>query len=67
MYRNAIEEGEELKRLRAEHEAASMRAGAILQAKGMDSPEFAEAERATGVLYCRIREIMGTANSHWMA
>jgi hypothetical protein len=61
------EEGNELKRLYREYSAVAERAAAILAAKGMDSPEFFEADKATGVLWRRIREILGTADKHWMA
>jgi hypothetical protein len=61
------EEGAELKRLYAEHSAASKNAGTILATEGMDSPRFAEADKAVGVIWRRIREILGTSGSHWMA
>ena len=33
----------------------------------MDSPEFAQADKATGTIVRQIREILGTAGKHWMA
>jgi hypothetical protein len=61
------EEGAELKRLYADHAAASGRALAVLAREGMESPQFFEADKAVGVIWRKIREILGTANSHWMA
>jgi len=52
------EEAAELTRLYEEHAAASQRAGEILQSHGMESAEFADADRATGELWRRIREIL---------
>jgi hypothetical protein len=67
--RNIIspEEGEELKRLYADYATATQRAAIVLAAKGMTSAEFAEADKAAGILYRRIREILGTAGQSWMA
>lgn len=62
----SVEEGSELKRLYAEHAAATNQAAAILASRGMESPEFAEADKIVGILWRRIREIFGTANQHWM-
>jgi hypothetical protein len=69
MTRNIIspEEGAELQRLYAEYEVAVVRAGSVLRAKGMGSPEFLEADSATGALWRRIREILGTDGLPWMA
>lgn len=61
------EEGDELKRLYKEHAKASEQAAVILAARGMDSREFFEADKATGALWRRIREILGVSSSHWMA
>jgi hypothetical protein len=61
------EEAAERSRLMAEYQAAGIRAGAILAQYGMDSPEFLEADKATGAIWRRIREIDGTAGSRWMA
>jgi hypothetical protein len=33
----------------------------------MESPEFLEADKVAGAIYRRIREILGTADKHWMA
>lgn len=61
------EEGAELQRLRAEHAAATRRMADVLASKGMEAPEFLEADRAVGELWRRIRVIQGTANRDWMA
>ncbi len=61
------EEGAELKRLYAAHETAAAHAGAVLRQKGMDSPEFLEADRASGALWRRIREILGEDGQPWNA
>jgi hypothetical protein len=61
------EEGEELKRLLAEHSAATLHGAAILRKYGMESQEFREADKATGALWMRIREIQGLSGKHWMA
>jgi|HubBroStandDraft_6_1064221.scaffolds.fasta_scaffold44021_6 hypothetical protein len=60
--RNVIshEEGAELKRLYADFAAASERARIILATEGMESPRFFEADKATGAIWRRIREIIGT-------
>ena len=60
-------ESAELQRLRLEHKAAVERTGAVLAAKGMDSPEFAGADRAAGAISRRIREILGDPSKHWMS
>ncbi|MDA8190952.1 MAG: hypothetical protein M0Z68_05675 [Gammaproteobacteria bacterium] len=69
MTRNVIslEEGAELRRLLAEHTEATLYAGAILNKYGMESAEFREADKATGLLWRRIREIQGLSDQHWMA
>jgi hypothetical protein len=61
------EEGEELNRLSREHEASVLRTRGILARHGMTSPEFAEADRADGARYKRIRELQGMSGKHWMA
>jgi hypothetical protein len=61
------EEGAELQQPRLDHAAAVERTGAILAAKGMDSLEFAEADRAAGAISRRIREILGDSGKHWMS
>jgi hypothetical protein len=61
------EEGAELQRLYREHAAATETAVAVLAARGMDSPEFAEADKAAGVIWRRMREILGDAGKHWMS
>jgi hypothetical protein len=63
----SIEEAAELKRLYAERSAAVARSNHILQAFGMESPEFFDADRAAGKLWVRIRAIQGLAGEHWMA
>jgi hypothetical protein len=59
-------ESAELQRLYDEHAKASKRAAEILAAKGMESHEFLEADKTTGIIYRRIREILGTSGSQWM-
>ncbi|EME72033.1 hypothetical protein H261_00600 [Paramagnetospirillum caucaseum] len=61
------EEGEVLRQLYAEYVAAVSQAGAVCIAKGMDSPEFQEADKAAGAIRRRIYEIRGDADQHWMA
>jgi hypothetical protein len=61
------EEAAELQHLYSEFVAASQHAAQTLRAKGINSPDFREADRATGVIWRRLREILGTAGSHWMA
>jgi hypothetical protein len=67
--RNVIspEEDAELKRLHEAYFAASKWAYAILARDGMESPQFAEADAAVGAVWRRIRKIVGTADSRWMA
>jgi hypothetical protein len=60
------EEGAELKRLYEEHTAASNHAGTVLHTYGMASAEFAEADAATGVLWRRIRDLLGE-DRNWMS
>ena len=60
------EAGTELKRLYAEHALATQRAADVLASKGMEAPEFLEADRAVTDLWRRIRAILGAANQHWM-
>jgi hypothetical protein len=61
----SLEEGAELERLEKEHEAASQRGAVVLALKGMDSPEFAEVDAATGKLWTR--EIQGMTGKSWVA
>jgi hypothetical protein len=61
------EEGAELQRLYREHAAANEKAAAILAATGMGSTEFAEADKAAGAIWRRIREILGDAGKPWMS
>ena len=69
MARNIIspEEHAELKRLYADHLAAIERAGAIATREGMQSLQYFEADKASGAIWRRIREILGTTDSYWMA
>jgi len=39
----------------------------VLQQKGMSSPEFGEADAATGRLYEQIRELLGKRGQRWMS
>jgi|HubBroStandDraft_5_1064220.scaffolds.fasta_scaffold2866385_1 hypothetical protein len=61
------EEGAELERLMKQYPAALEQGAVVLAKKGMDSPEFAAADAATGKLWTRIRELQGMAGKHWMA
>jgi hypothetical protein len=61
------EEAVELRRLYQQHAAASAGALAALAKYGMESPEFLDADRATGVIWRRIREILGVAGTDWRA
>jgi hypothetical protein len=54
------EEAVELKRLYTEHVAAVNRAGVILVSKGVDSPEFMEADEAAGTIHRRLRRLLDT-------
>ncbi len=60
-------EGDELKRLYEEFAAATNHACKVLASDGMDSVTFLAADKKTGVLWRRIRELTGTANTEWMA
>ena len=64
MARKSISEEEtvELKRLYKEHVAAVNRAGVILVSKGVDSPEFMEADEAAGTIHRRVRKILDSSN-----
>jgi methionine synthase II (cobalamin-independent) len=68
MVRNTIspEEGKRLKRLYAELAAATARSMAALEAHGMNSIQFDEADAAMGAVIRQIKGILGTAGSHWM-
>ena len=63
----SVEKAEEYKRLSAEHAAAAAHAAQVLQQKGMSSPEFGEADAATGRLYEQIRELLGKRGQRWMS
>lgn len=63
----SLEKAEDYQRLSAEHAEATMHAAKVLRQKGMDSPEFREADAATGRLYVQIRELLGKRGQHWMA
>lgn len=58
---------EELKRLYAEYAEAAANGAKALAEKGMHSPEFAEADWATGRLYRRMREMLAKAGQRWIA
>jgi hypothetical protein len=53
------EEGAELRRLYDKHVAASIHTGNVLRTHGMESFQFFETDRATGMIWRRIREILG--------
>ena len=57
----------ELPDLYREHERRTAHAFNVLREKGMESPEFREADAATGETWHRIREIVDAANKHWSA
>jgi hypothetical protein len=61
------EEWEEMERLLEEHKTASLHGATVLRKYGMDSQEFRDADKATGALWGRIREIQGLSGKHWMA
>ena len=61
------EKSAELKRLYVEFASSVKRTAVILTSNGMDSPEFAEADKASGVLWKRIREILGDTGKPWRA
>ena len=63
----SAEEAAELRELRAAWEVATQRAGAIMASHGMDSPEFAEADRVAGEIASQIKKICGIEGQHWMA
>jgi len=63
----SIEKAEEYERLSAEHAVATAHATNVLRLNGMESPEFREADAATGKLYVKIRELLGKRRQHWMA
>lgn len=60
-------DGAELTRLLAEHVKATLHGAEVLRKHGMESPEFREADKATGAIWARIRELQGLGNKHWMA
>lgn len=57
----------ELSALYREHEERAAQARVALREKGMESPEFREADAATGKTWSRIRELLGDAGKHWSA
>lgn len=63
----SAEEIIEHKRLTEEHAAAVERAGVVGQKHGMESPQFLDADKVTNILWRRLRELQGVADSHWMA
>lgn len=61
------EKAAEYERLFAQYVAASANAFEVLKAKGMQSPEFREADAATGKFWVKLRALQGKAGMHWMA
>jgi hypothetical protein len=61
------ENAREFERLYDEFIAANAKARAILQVKGMDSAEFAEADRLVTDLWAKLRRLQGKEGQHWMA
>ena len=59
-------EGAELKQLYIKFRACTRHAMAVLAARGMESLEFQDADRASGRAWERIREIRGETGQHWM-
>jgi hypothetical protein len=57
----------EFQRLYHEFTAANDKAFAILKAKGMQSAEFAEADRAASEIWVKLRRLQGKEGQHWMA
>jgi hypothetical protein len=58
------EDARVLKRLYQDYVAAVNRAGVTLVSKGMQSPEFSEADKAAGAIYRRIRKILDGSESN---
>jgi hypothetical protein len=63
----SLEENAEHLRLFNQFNEAAVRAGKIAEAHGMGSPEFLEADSATGAIIRQIRKLTGDTPSHWMA
>jgi hypothetical protein len=59
----APEDALELKRLYQDYVAAVNRAGVTLVSKGMDSPEFSEANKSAEAVHQRIRAILDSSGS----
>ncbi len=62
-----LEKAAEYQRLFAQYVAASANALEVLKANGMESPEFREADAATGEFWVKLRALQGKAGMHWMA
>ncbi|MEA1650960.1 hypothetical protein UAJ10_18295 [Nitrospirillum sp. BR 11164] len=62
----SLEDGAELTRCQNEYVEAKKRADALAISKGVDSIEFAEADKVVGALHHRIRELRGEKGKHWM-
>lgn len=60
------EKAEEYKRLYAQYATAMGHSAALLASRGIESPEFQQADAAAGVLWAKLRELQG-ASGHWMA
>jgi hypothetical protein len=60
------EDAKEFQRLYGEFKTANAKALAILKAKGMQSTEFAEADRAASEIWVKLRRLQGKEGKHWM-
>jgi hypothetical protein len=61
----APEAAAEVRRLMQEYDAAQQRTNQILKQSGMACPEFQEADKASGEIWSRIRELQGKPSSEW--
>jgi hypothetical protein len=57
----------ELRQLHEAHALASQRTLDAIKAHTMDSPEYREAEAATGKIWKQIRKLQGKSGEHWMS
>jgi hypothetical protein len=60
------EDAKEFQRLYGEFTAAQAKAVAVLRAKGMESTEFLEADRAASEIWVKLRRLQGKEGQHWM-
>jgi hypothetical protein len=68
MTRNVItpEEWAEMEQLLEQHKSAVLHGATMLRQFGMESQQFQDADKVTGALWVRIREIQGLSGKHWM-